>query len=271
MKRLITICAVVGLIMAVTGTAQADLDIDAIFMTSCKDHLDDTPITDPWCFEVWIDFVDEGTLHHIDMTLPDSSTIYPLNSDNGDWYYDSPSDYSSLAGLRVDYPTGTYTFDFRDGDDGLLRSVPLDYNDLSEPTNPVDFTYPAHGATDVPLDPTFTWTVESDAGDALGMWVWDEVTDEDIYEDAPVAMDTLSWTPGPLLPGREYGLEVSVFRVKDVEVGPACPTTTVGGDKFAYCLLMEHLNEIEFTTVPEPATIALLSLGGLALLRKRKP
>jgi len=50
MKKLPTIFALVGLIMAVIGTAQAALNIDLIFMTSYKDHLDGTPLTDPLGF-----------------------------------------------------------------------------------------------------------------------------------------------------------------------------------------------------------------------------
>jgi len=267
MKRLITIYAVVGLIMAVTGTAQADLDIDAIVMTSCKDHLDYTPITDPWCFEVWVNFEDTGSLDSIDMTLPDGITTYPLNKDNGDWDYDSPSDYSSLGDLQTDYPTGEYTFDFRDISDILLCTFTLDYTGLSEPCSPVDFTYPAHGATDVPLDPTFTWTVSPTAGDALGIWL----DNDDWYENVPALMTTTSWGPlGPLQPDHDYYLEVSVFNVKDLGDGPAFPTMTVGIDEFKYGLWIEHLNEIDFTTVPEPATVALLGLGSIMLLRRRK-
>ena len=63
-------------------------------------------------------------------------------------------------------------------------------------------------------------------------------------------MTTLSWTPGPLLPNHEYGLDVSVYTVKNLQPGPAWPTMTVGGDTFAYGIKIEYLNMIDFTTVP---------------------
>lgn len=262
--KLLTICAAVGVIMAVTGTAQAALDVNAIVMTSCKDHLDGTADPNPWCFEVWVELDDSGSLDNINMTLPDGLTTYPLCEEYGWWYYDS-TDYPSLGVLQIDYPVGEYTFDFRDGDSSLL-TFKLDYSGLTEPTNPVNFTYPAHGATDVNLNPTFTWTIDAGDGNALAMWL----DNDDWYENVPVSMDTTSWGPlGPLDTNHTYDLEVSVINVKDLQPGPAFPTMTVGSDEFEYGLWIEYLNEIEFTTVPEPTTIVLLGLGSLVLLRRK--
>ena len=262
------IVAILGILLA-TPTPAAALDIDAIYMTSCKDHLDGTAYTDPWVFEVWMEFGDTSSLHHINVTTPGGSgpfTIY-----DGYWHYESPTDYSSLGDLRDDYPTGTYTFDFRDSSDIQLNFVELDYSGISESLNAVDFTYPSEdGQTGIDIEPTFTWTIDPGAGDALGMWLWDLVTQDDVYEDAPVSMDTLDWAPGSLLPNHTYWLEVSVFRIKDPPTEFGLPTMTVNDDTFGYALLMEHMNEIEFTTVPEPATIALLGLGGLVLIRRRR-
>lgn len=253
--------------MAVAGTAQAALDVDAIVMTSCKSHLDGTPSgPNPWCFEVWVELDDSGSMDNINMTLPDGTTIYPLYEEYGEWYYDS-TDYPSLGDLQIDYPTGEYTFDFRDASSSLL-TFELDYSGLSEPTNPVDFTYPEYdGETGISTTPTFTWTIDAGAGNTLAMWL----DNDDWYENGPVSMDTTSWGPlGPLNPNHTYELEISVINVKDLEPGPAFPTMTVGSDEFKYGLWIEHLNEIEFTTAPEPATICLLGLGALSLLRRKR-
>ncbi len=265
MKRLITICAAVGLIMAVTGTAQADLDIHGIYIDSCKDFWNGTPETNPWVLEISVDFVSTGDLDHIDVTKPGTSTPFAIYEDYGDWHYGS-TEYSSLGDLRDDYPTGEYTFDFRSSSSSLL-TFKLDYSGIDEPGDFVHITSPTHLATDVSLNPTFTWTIDSDAGDALGMWVEDPYTGEAFYENVPVSMTTTSWAPGPLLPSHDYEFDVSVFNVKNP---PAFPTMTVGSDTFTYGLLIEYCNDVEFTTVPEPATICLLGLGVLGLLHRRK-
>ena len=251
------IVAIMGILLA-TPIPAAALDIEGIYMTSCKDHLDGTPYDYPWCFEIWIDLVDPGTLDHIHVTPPTGGSgpgsgpfiIY----EDGDWWeYESPNDYLSLAALQAVYPPGDYTFEFHDSGHVPLNSVTLDYSGLSEPDNPVDFTYPStNGQTGIDLDPTFEWLVDLSDGDALGMWLWDPVTYEDVYGDVPVSMNTLDWTPGSLEPSHDYHLEVSVFRVKDGQPGPTLPTTTGTdvGDTFEYALLIEYLNEIEFTTAP---------------------
>jgi hypothetical protein len=265
MKKLMTICAAVELIMAVTGAAQAALDVNTIIMTSYKSHLDGAAETDPWNFEIWVDFVDTTGLDHINVTKPGGLSSFTI--DGGDWEYQSIN-YPDLAALQVDYPTGEYTFDFRSASSSLL-TFELDYSGLSEPTNPVDFTYPEYdGETGISTTPTFTWTIDAGAGNALAMWL---DNDADWYENVPVSMDTTSWGPlGPLNPNHTYELEISVINVKNLEPGPAFPTMTVGGDEFKYGLWIEHLNEIEFTTAPEPATICLLGLGALSLISRKK-
>lgn len=266
MQRLITICAVVGLIVTVTGAAQAALDIDSIFMTSVKDHLDGTAGGTPWGFEMWFDFDDKDTLHHIDVTLSAGGVgSFTINETAGYWEYGAFG-YSTLATLQGDYPAGTYTLDFENISNFSLRTVVLDYTGLSKPLDFADFTNPSYdGETGISTTPTFEWDVDSGDGDALGMWLFDSDTDDDVYEDVPVAMSTLSWTPGSLDPDHTYDLEVSVFGA-----GATVGEDTVGGDTFEYALVFEYLNEIEFTTVPEPATIAMLGLGSLSLILRRR-
>ncbi|PKL47628.1 MAG: hypothetical protein CVV39_05520 [Planctomycetes bacterium HGW-Planctomycetes-1] len=267
MKKLIltSLC-----VLFIAGTVQAALDIDAIVITSCKGYLNGTADSNPWLFEIWVDFVDDSGMERIDVTRPGSSTPFTTiyyEEDEG-WSYDSPIDYVSLTALQADYAQGNYTFDFIGAGDTLLNSVTLDYSEIIEPLNPVNFTYPANGATDVPLNPTLTWTVGTGDGDALAMWL---DSDDDWYENLLASMDTLSWGPlGPLKPNHTYELEISVINIKDIEPGPALPTMTLSGDEFKYGLWIEYLNEMEFTTIPEPATIALLAFGSLVMLRKKQ-
>jgi len=238
-----------------TPVVKAALDIDWIAITSHKIYKDGTPMSaQPWKFEIWVDNVDSGSLHHIDVTPPDPATPFTFFEDDsplGWWRWDPPSQYSSLASLRVDYPEGIYTFEFRNISNGLLDTVSLNYSGLpGEPSMPVDFTYPSvDGQAGISINPTLTWTVDAGAGDALLMGLGDDVTG-DLYWDAPVSMATSSWIPGALQAGHGHQLSVSVLKVKDW-VGPDWPTEmTDGSDEFSYSPMIEYTNEINFTPMP---------------------
>jgi len=240
--------------LAVPVEAGAALDIDYICITSFKVFLDGIPSgPEPWLASFYAYVVDPGTLDHIDITKPGDvspfATMYQDEEDHSRWdasQDDFPS--SSLADLREDYPEGMYTFDFCEENGTVLRTVSLDYSGISEPGNPVNLTYPSdYGQTGIPTNPTITWTVNSSDGDALNMELG-EATGTAFYRFGPASMDTTSWTPGPLLNGREYELDVSVINVKDLQSGPAFPTMTVDGDEFQYSLIIEYLNDIKFTT-----------------------
>ena len=188
------------------ATATESLDIDWIGMTSSKQFRDGVPQgLDPWSLDIWVRVVDPGALHHIDITKPGESdpfvTLYE-EIVSVEWGWDSQGDYPSLLLLRAVYPEGTYKFDFRDSEGGLIKSLNIAYSDLpGEPTEPVEFIYPStDGQTGVSINPTFEWSVSisPDAGDAL-MTV---VENDDLnYFDVPVSISSTSWTPGSLLYG----------------------------------------------------------------------
>ncbi|MHC4536940.1 MAG: hypothetical protein ACYS6K_23580, partial [Planctomycetota bacterium] len=219
----------------------APVDIEWIWiMTECE-HVDGVVVDAyPWDFEIEVSVLKWGGLHHIDV-------------------FDPPK-YPSLEALRADFPEGIYTLELRNIDNTLLTTVSLDYSGLSEP-GCVDFTYPSvNGQTDVSVNPTFEWTIGLSDGDVLALGVDDVSTEEQLYGVWPESITTESWSPGPLLPSREYELDVSVSRVIDW-VGPDMPTMTVEGDEFAYILTFDCHNEIMFTTES-----AISTLSGLVLM-----
>jgi len=263
------IVAILGISLA-TPVAKAELDIEMIDMCSQKDHLDGTPYSNPWRFEVWIDLVDPGTLHHIDVTLPAGGTPFTIYEDDGHWDYESwPTTYPTLTALQAIYPTGLYTFDFRDSSGSLIKSVQLNYSGIDEPGSPVDFTYPSYnGQTGISTNPTLTWTVNSGAGHALGMAF--KADDVEIYNRVLGTMETLSWQPGPLEPEQNCWLYVTVVRIKDWAGGPGWPTKTVGGDEFEYLLHIGYCNKIGFTTGLLPAIDATIDILADTITLKTK-
>ena len=239
------------------GGKTSGLDIDWIVITSMKQFRDGITQGDyPWLLDFVVRVVDAGILHHIDVTKPGGVnpfvTLYE-NAGSDYWGVESPPDYTSLSELRDACPEGDYKFDFRDSHGKLIKSFDIAYSDLpDEPTAPVNFTYPdINGQTGISINPTFTWNVSSDAGDALMTMVFDGSSDADnlVYLEPLMSISSTSWTPGPLSAGQEYDLAVSVANIKDLEDGQAFPTMTdTTGDTFSYTLMIEYLNEIAFST-----------------------
>ncbi len=247
-----SILAVLLISLSPTMT-EAVVDIDWLALTTYKDHNDGTPITNPWGIDIWVYASNPGNLNYIEVTKPGVSapfaTMYETDN-SGFWDFSAPDEYASLTDLRAVYPLGIYTLDFYDSSNNHLDSVSLYYSITDMPSMPVDFTNPSVNGQIISANPTFTWTVDPGAGDALMRVLEDVITDETFYADAPVSMTSTSWAPGPLIAGRQHELDVSVLEVQDW-VGPDWPTTTTtGGDPFAYSLMNEYFNEINFLTIP---------------------
>jgi len=255
-----------------TESPPSDLDIDWICMTSSKTHTAGAAVTDPWKLEIWVYLVDAGSLDHIDIYKPGSSTPFVTLYEDGPvrWGDYNSSSHPTLESLQIEFPPGNYIYVLCDSSNTILKTVVLDYSGIPDgPTGPANITYPSHEATDIPVNPTITW--EAPPGDvgALIMTVQDDETDIDIYETVIPSDDTISWTPGPLLPERQYDLELSACAAKDWS-GGALPTTTVGDDTFAYLLMIEHLNETTFRTGEAPGISATLEIDDGTITTKAK-
>jgi len=264
--NILVLCIVAFLVISLVATvAEMELDIDWISITSYKECRKGVPKkTEPCEFDTWAHVIYPGTLHRIDITKQGASSPFMMYEANNpgwwdEWVPSSMIEYPSLSALREVYPEGFYTLDFRDIGGGLIKSLSLYYSSLPrEPTEPVDFIYPSmNDQSGIGINPTYTWNVSPGPGDALMM-----VLEDLVCRDVPVSISSISRTPGSLLAGREYELDISVINIKDLGYGTA-PTTTTDytGDTSLHSLITEHLKEINFSTIPTPGAIVLGCIG----------
>jgi len=256
--------AVVAAMVMVVAGAPVCVSADIQKIEILSGYYQTNGVLDPEPYGMWVAVTGTG-LSSVTMTPPAMSPISLVaqlpGHGPGDWFYAS-DDYATLTGLRADFPLGQYSFSIDGGVDSVVLTV--------GPTASSGFasiTYPSHGETGIPLSPTFTWTSCVGLGDSLGVAVFDQ-EGMTMYLDYPhLPISQTSWTPGLLVAGHEHEFEVAVFSGTS---GQPYARSTVGGDAFEYYDLFEFCNTVSFTTTPEPATLSLLALGGLALLRRSR-
>ena len=235
----------VGLILVLTwdGFASADLDVDSIRFQTSKDH--SGVIAEPSPFRMNV-MVSGSNINSVQVTSPTGITAF------GSPIYDFVmvnlgEGYATLAELREDLPIGPYEFVFNQGE-ATEDSVTVYTNPgEEEPSGFANITYPAHGATDVPAEPTFTW----DSCTAYGDHLWADMRYSDhhlpLYQ-AGFDIGEISWTPGPLAPGGSYGLSVTIEKGWDA----GQPLTTENGDSLIYHDIFCWGNNVSFTVISEP-------------------
>ena len=265
--NILVLCTVAFLVISlVASVAEMELDIDWIGITSDKECQDGIPKNPEPCeLDTWAHVVYPGTLHRIDITKPGASSPFMMmyEATNPGWWdeWDPLLDieYPSLSALRAVYTEKFYTLDFRDIGRGLIKSLSFDYGSLgSGHTGEVDFIYPStNDQSGIGINPTSTWSVSPGAGDALMM-----VLEDPAYWDVPLSISSISWTPGSLLAGREYELDISVINIRGLGTGPPFTTMTdYTGETSSYSLITEHLKVINLITTPASSALVLGSIG----------
>lgn len=133
-------------------------------------------------------------------------------------------------------------------------------------------TYPLPADSPTPKDLTVAWTWSDDAPDSNLDCVEAcvEHNNMDLEYWGELADDATSWTP-PELAGGDWEAEVMYTRAfKDVPDG-----LTITGDAWDFgadqsWLFLDSSDWSDFTVVPEPITLSLMVIGGLAVLVRRK-
>ncbi len=227
--------------LAVPMEAGAALDINSIHFGTQKVYRAGTLETDP--FDVGAQVFGDN-INSVQVTSPTNITeVLTTDGVNG-WYWDREEKYATLEDLHQDFPPGFYEFTFNEGED-TEDSVTVWY-DPEQPTGFANITYPADGATDVPVTPTFTWEECLGYGDTLFVVVCDIETDTDPYIEG-LNIGQTSWTPGPLVPGRLLEFTVVVQKARPMQF-----LTTDNGDALHYFDVFNWKNEVRFTVPSEP-------------------
>ena len=232
--RTYVLAAIASVILISAGDAFGTLDIQQVSLFTVKNWQGGVLETNP--YEFWCMVQGDG-ITSVTLETPLGTTIDLVES-MGFWVSDEDVRYADLADLRDDFPIGgDYIFSFNGGVD----SVTVSTNPV-EPTGFANVTYPNDGATNVPLNPTFTWETCAGFGNNLYMDVGDE--EGTLFIQAPtIDITQTSWTPGTLVPGHLHSFEIAVQSMLPV------PSTSLHGDSLIYCDYFDYTNEILFTTV----------------------
>jgi hypothetical protein len=242
--RAYVLAAIASVILIPAGDAFGTLDIQQVSLFTVKNWQGGVLETKP--YEFWV-MVQGDDITSVTLTTP-LGTVIDLVESMGFWVSDEDVRYKTLGKLRVDYPIGDYTFSFNGGVD----SVTVSTNPV-EPTPEDDIanvTYPKDGATNVPLNPTFTWEKYTGSGNNLYMDVGDE--EGTLFIQAATNLPhTISWTPGTLVPGHLHSFEIAVQSITTTN-----NVKTSHGDELTFCDFFDYNNEILFATV-DPAVITV--------------
>ena len=183
--------------------------------------------------------------------------------------------FASAAAMDAAYPNGNYTLSITGLNDGTHSST-LGIGSTSYLSVPLVSNYNALQAIDATQPFTINWGAISGAQgldsfmlqirtiDIEG-WGTDEVLYATPWPGQPGALNYLATSvtvpAGVLAPGNSYEMSLMMVHMDSVDLAayPGVPLVT------GYA----NWDHMRIQTIPEPATLTLLTIGGLALLRRR--
>jgi len=197
-----------------------------------------------------------------------AGSVFSLSYDPDEPEWGYYAEHSDAGELSV-YGDGVYTFslDYSDGSSAtttLNFVIPGSGDPIGQPTHKPILTSPVPGASGVPAEVTYTW--------------------EPVIDDNVNLIELLVSYTGYSPNDEVFG--VSIFDPDTTSYGPATMDEGVLYDDCHLDFLEKHYDEnadgipcnfaklasveFSFQTVPEPAMLGFLALGGLAVLRRSR-
>jgi len=264
--RFVGVAVVVGLLVMVAAQEVFPLDVQKVAIIQAHGYTGG--VSDGYFFEVLV----EGT-GITNARVVDKTSNASLTHSGGNWWeYEDPVTYASYAALTTAHPASGWltTFYFNEGQPDCDTDV-LGYNVTAGPNGFATITNPTHNATGVDPNPNYQWSDVSGLSNAVGIHkfvdeaggpVWyQEFFDNDLTQT--------SWQPGALSWMTDYHICVAVVNLQGGVGMPMQAMTNTRNDPYDYYGVFAQANENDFTTAPEPGTVALIGTAMLALVGLR--
>lgn len=264
--RLLAVAAIVGLLLMVSAQEASSIDVQKVALIQGHGYLNG--VTTSYFFEVLV----EGT-GITDARVVDTSTNASLTNAGGNWWeYEDPVAYPTYAALTAAHPASgaLTTLYFNEAQLDCDTDV-LGYNVTAGPDGFATITNPLHNATGVPLNPNYTWTSVAALTNAVGI---SKFVDEDAgpvwyQEFFDNDLTQTSWQPGALAGLTDFHICVAVVNLQGGVGRPMSAVTNTRSDAYDYYGVFAQANENDFTTIPEPGTMALLGTAMLVAVGLR--
>lgn len=257
------------LVVLLADPASADVDVESIRLFWAEEYDHGVQRTEDgfFCQARLTLGAGSDAVESVTMTAP-STSEYTLDPIGGGVFAVSSGPYDTLAAMQSDFDAGNYAFTWSWDSGNQSDSITVSSFD---PTQPGGVVNPSESSTFDYQAPQLIADWTESHGNVVTALLYDVPTDtlagalEMRGQDYDDADGHFTWNPGPLLPDTEYYASLGLWNEQ------TNANTSSGGDSISVNEGFANFNVTDsFTTTPEPATMALLGVGGLALLARRR-